>query len=100
MLSAVDKLHKLYSTTAEPVVWARSVGLEVVNELDTVKTALMMSAGSHRTNGSQTGWDLAVKGVKSVSQNLHSARMLGEGVAAMVGTGVQQLFKQAMTPKQ
>lgn len=99
MLSAVDKLHKLYSTTAEPVVWARSVGLEVVNELDTVKTALMMSAGSHRTNGSQVGWDLAAKGVESVARNLHSARILGEGMAGMAGAGVQQLLRQATTPR-
>ena len=49
MLSAVDKLHKLYTATAEPVVWARSVGLEVINELDTVKTALMMSAAFSAT---------------------------------------------------
>lgn len=99
MLSAVDKLHKLYTTTAEPVVWARSVGLEVINELDTVKTALMMSAGSHRTISSQAGWDLAAKGVESVSRNLHSARMIGEGVAGMVSAGVQQLFRQATTPR-
>ncbi len=34
MMSAVDKLHKLYASTAPPVVWARSTGVEVLNELD------------------------------------------------------------------
>lgn len=42
-------MHKLYASTAPPVVWARSVGLEVVNELDSVKAALMFSAGASST---------------------------------------------------
>lgn len=46
LLSATDKLHRLYAATAQPIVWARSVGLEIVNELDTLKAAIMMSAGS------------------------------------------------------
>lgn len=46
LLSAVDKLHKLYSSTASPIVWSRSVGLEIVNELDTLKAAIMASAGA------------------------------------------------------
>ena len=46
IMSACDKLHKLYSATAEPIVWARSVGVEVLNELDTVKAAMMLAAGS------------------------------------------------------
>ncbi|KAG9020626.1 putative ubiquinone biosynthesis monooxygenase, partial [Tulasnella sp. UAMH 9824] len=44
LLSATDKLHKLYGTTFPPVVWARSAGLEVINELESVKSVLMMNA--------------------------------------------------------
>jgi 2-polyprenyl-6-methoxyphenol hydroxylase-like FAD-dependent oxidoreductase len=44
-LSAVDKFHKLCSPRLLPAVWARSVGLGVVNELDTIKAALMIAAG-------------------------------------------------------
>ncbi|KAH7885844.1 hypothetical protein F5I97DRAFT_1875893 [Phlebopus sp. FC_14] len=48
VMSAVDKLHKIYASTFGPVVWTRTVGLEVVNELDCVKAALMMDAGGGR----------------------------------------------------
>jgi ubiquinone biosynthesis monooxygenase Coq6 len=48
VMSAVDKLHKIYSSNLDPIVWARSVGLEVLNELDSVKAALMMDAGGNR----------------------------------------------------
>ncbi|KAH9973508.1 hypothetical protein BGW80DRAFT_1307716 [Lactifluus volemus] len=34
MMSAVGELHKLYASTAPPIVWARNTGLEVLNELD------------------------------------------------------------------
>ncbi|KAJ8095220.1 putative ubiquinone biosynthesis monooxygenase [Marasmius tenuissimus] len=51
VMAACDKLHKLYSTTLPPVVWARSMGLEVVNELDSIKAALMMTAGSTPATG-------------------------------------------------
>jgi ubiquinone biosynthesis monooxygenase Coq6 len=57
IMSAVDKLHKIYSTTAAPVVWARSTGLEILNELDTLKSAVMLSAGA---KPSSTGAQLDV----------------------------------------
>ena len=34
-MSTVDKLHKLYVSIVPPAVWARSTGVEVLNELDT-----------------------------------------------------------------
>ena len=34
-MSTVDKLRKLCSSIVPPVVWARSTGVEVLNELDT-----------------------------------------------------------------
>jgi ubiquinone biosynthesis monooxygenase Coq6 len=93
-MSAVDKLHKLYSTTAAPVVWARSVGLEVVNELDTLKAAFMLSAGARtdvrRTAGS-TGWALAAKGVEGAADVLGGARMVGGVLRGLVGAGMQEL---------
>jgi ubiquinone biosynthesis monooxygenase Coq6 len=46
MLSGVDKLSKLYGTRTGPVVWLRSVGLEVVNEWTGVKEAFMGVAGA------------------------------------------------------
>jgi len=47
MTSAVDKLHKLYASTAPPIVWARSTGVEVLNELDVFKSGIIGAAGGH-----------------------------------------------------
>ncbi|KAF5388673.1 hypothetical protein D9757_004742 [Collybiopsis confluens] len=46
IMSACDKLHKLYRVSSGPIVQLRSVGLEILNELDSIKAALMMTAGS------------------------------------------------------
>ena len=75
-MSAVDKLHKLYSATLEPVVWARSVALEVANELDAVKAGRMMDAGGGRTMGSGWEWNLLARGVEGLAIGLSAARML------------------------
>ncbi|EPT03785.1 hypothetical protein FOMPIDRAFT_1142104 [Fomitopsis schrenkii] len=95
MLSAVDKLHKLYSVTAEPVVWARSVGLEVLNELDTIKAALMMSAGStRRTNPASVGWSVAANSLQTFAKTASEVKGVGEVVTGLAGATVQGLFKQ------
>jgi len=78
VMSAVDKLHKLYSSTLEPVVWARSVGLEVLNELDSVKAALMMDAGGGHFGGS--GWNVLARGVEGLASGLSAARTLGRTI--------------------
>lgn len=44
MLGVVDKLQKLYSASSGPVVWGRSLGLDIVNSLGPVKGALMGAA--------------------------------------------------------
>ncbi|PNS20882.1 ubiquinone biosynthesis monooxygenase COQ6 [Sphaceloma murrayae] len=44
MIGAVDKLHKLYSAGSGPVVWARSLGLDLVNRAGWVKGAFMRAA--------------------------------------------------------
>ena len=93
MLAAVDKLHKLYSSTFEPVVWARSVGLEVINELDAVKAALMISAGSG-TEMRSAGWDLAAGGVGRMDSAVDGLKVLGQGLITMVGMGLQELGKK------
>ncbi|KAF5331473.1 hypothetical protein D9758_015502 [Tetrapyrgos nigripes] len=46
IMSICDKLHKLYSTTFGPVVQLRTMGLEMLNEFDSIKAALMSIAGS------------------------------------------------------
>lgn len=44
MLGVVDKLQKLYSASSGPVVWGRSLGLDLVNKLGPLKGALMGAA--------------------------------------------------------
>ncbi|KZT25240.1 ubiquinone biosynthesis hydrox [Neolentinus lepideus HHB14362 ss-1] len=106
LLSAVDKLHKLYASTAAPLVWARSVGLEVVNELDAVKAALMMSAGADsvsvdrerdRVWGSADPlvWGAVAKGVEGLAGAVGAAAMLGQVVKGAVGNGIQGLLRDA-----
>ncbi|GBE86276.1 ubiquinone biosynthesis hydrox [Sparassis latifolia] len=98
MLAAMDKLHKLYAQTAAPIVWARSVGVEVLNELDTIKAAMMVSAGSAGPSARTSGWSLAVGGVERFARTVDSTRRVADGVAGLVGAGVQGLLKQ-MTPR-
>ena len=95
-MSACDKLHKLYSSTAEPIVWARSVGVEVLNELDSVKAALMLNAGSRATRGTsrtQIGASFAADGIETLARSMSGVRTLTEGVAGMVGTGVRRVLQ-------
>ena len=96
-MSACDKLHKLYSSTSEPVVWARSVGVEVLNELDSVKAALMLSAGSRssraRPSGRQVGVHFAADAVENIARSLSGVDTLTRGVAGMVGEGLQRALQ-------
>lgn len=101
LMSAVDKLHKLYSSTLEPVVWARSVGLEVLNEFDSIKAAIMMNAGAYSDRGNKaegTGWAMAAKGVEGLATGAATAKVVGRGIAGMVGMGIQSLLKTTGTP--
>lgn len=91
LMGAIDKLHKLYSTTFEPLVWARSVGVEVLNELDSVKAALMMTAGAEKgTIGGGTTWSLAAKGVETLVGSASTAKNIVGGIFA---AGLQEVLK-------
>ncbi|KAF5383600.1 hypothetical protein D9615_003491 [Tricholomella constricta] len=99
LMGAIDKLHKLYTTTFEPVVWARSVGVEVLNEFDSVKAALMMMAGArdHKVDKTAAGWNLAAKGVEGLAASVGAAKLLGGGIGGMMGAGLQGLLKATST---
>ena len=45
VLGTCDKLQKLYSVAGGPVVWARSLGLDIVDKLGPLKGLLMSAAG-------------------------------------------------------
>lgn len=89
VMSAIDKLHKVYSSTSQPVVWARSVGLEVINELDSVKAALMINAGAGSRLQNASGWDLLAKSAESLAGLASTSKMIG----AAVSVGIQELAK-------
>lgn len=91
VMSAVDKLHKLYSSTLEPVVWVRSVGLEVLNELDSVKTALMMDAGA--SSSGSLGWKDVARGIEGLAGVLRTGGIFGQGFGSMVNTTISELSK-------
>jgi len=96
-MSAIDKLHKLYSNDMEPIVWARSVGIEVLNELDSLKTAIMTMAGA------QTGpvgkeaptrnftWDFAGNAVQTFAGTGKAVEILQGAVWNVVRSSIQNL---------
>ncbi|KAJ6518714.1 ubiquinone biosynthesis hydrox [Mycena sanguinolenta] len=92
IMSVMDKLHKLYSTSFEPVVWARSAGLEVVNELDSVKAALMMQASGKRLEDA-SAWDAGASVVENLAAATDAARVIGTGVSGIFGAALQSLLK-------
>ncbi|KAG8819667.1 putative ubiquinone biosynthesis monooxygenase [Serendipita sp. 399] len=88
-MSSVDKLWKLYTNNVGPIVWARSVGVEVLNEWSGLKEAVMRFAGSDEDSmkpsgaGSDSHTPLGVTlpgilaaAVENVSGALHGARTL------------------------
>ncbi|KAI8084999.1 uncharacterized protein BX664DRAFT_338303 [Halteromyces radiatus] len=44
MISACDKMHRLFGTDAAPIAWLRSFGLSTLNNLDSVKSEIMKYA--------------------------------------------------------
>lgn len=95
ILAAVDKLHKLYTTEFEPVVWARSTGLEIVNELDSLKAAIMMTAGADsQRSGMAAGWDVMSNGLQTVESVARLARTIGGGMGGILGAGAHALTKK------
>ncbi|KAJ7180586.1 hypothetical protein C8R46DRAFT_886560 [Mycena filopes] len=96
IMSVMDKLHKLYSTSFEPVVWARSVGLEIVNEFDSVKAALMMEA-SGKGLGEGSVWDLAAKGSQGFAAAVNAAQIIRTSASGLVVGAIQQGISKAAT---
>lgn len=108
-MSACDKLHKLYSTSFGPLVQLRSVGLEVLNELDSIKSAIMMSAGSvsrtdrplsYNSDVRSAFFDLAAKGVENIGAAAHVAHVVRSGLAGLAVNALQNLATSAASSQQ
>lgn len=93
MISATDKLQKVYGTRLGPIVWARSVGLEVVNEWTGLKGGLMRAAGGSVECGGPHGgdgglvWMAAASGVEAISAVFTTGRTLGGVVGNLLVSG-------------
>ncbi|SRR6266478_5966429 len=100
MMSAVDKLHKLYASTAPPVVWARSTGVEVLNELDRLKAGIILAAGGRSSAGSVPGspWEMVAGGVEALVSGTRVVGAVGTGLKSVAGDILQQLAKVASVP--
>ena len=92
MMAVIDKLHKIYSSTSEPLVWARSVGIEVLNEIDTVKTAMISAAGANSATGEGQGWTQVAVGIENLTRGLNTAKLVSDGVVGGLGTRLQRVL--------
>ncbi|GAV99750.1 ubiquinone biosynthesis hydrox [Lentinula edodes] len=103
IMSACDKLHKIYGTSSGPLVQLRSVGLEVLNELDSIKAAIMMSAGSvSQTNDKYLSYNgdfrtmvfnVAAKGVENINTAAQVAQIIRGGLGGLAVNAIQNLAK-------
>jgi ubiquinone biosynthesis monooxygenase Coq6 len=96
LLLATDTLHKLYGTTAPPVVWARSTGLEVINELSTIKGALMGVAGASASNANISWWNAAATGVETLAGAGDMLRAVGGGLKDAITKSSSNLMQSGI----
>ncbi|CUA78090.1 ubiquinone biosynthesis monooxygenase Coq6 [Rhizoctonia solani] len=88
LLLATDSLHKVYGTDAAPIVWARSTGLEIINELSAIKGALMGVAGASPGNVGTSWWNAAATGIEGLAGAGDVLRAVGGGLKdAITKTG-------------
>ena len=90
MMSAVDKLHKLYASTAGPVVWARSTWVEALNEPDGLKAGIMGAAAgdsesSARGGGASFLWGAVAGGVEVLVGGTRMAGAVGSSLRSIAG---------------
>lgn len=77
-------------------MWARSVGLEVVNELGSLKAALMGAAGAQGAGNSDTaaaGWGAAVRGVEVLNRGVQIGKVVVNGAGSIVAGLAQTVLK-------
>lgn len=78
--SFIDKLHKLYAVEhSKPIVWARSTGVEILNELPSLKGAMMGTAGAAQEGlgGNSLGRAGLFKGLARAVEFADGARGIG-----------------------
>ena len=101
VMSVVDKLHKLYASTAPPVVWARSTGVEVLNELDALKAGIVGAAGGQPSSaraGASSFWGAVAGGVETLAGGARVGEAVGSGLRSVAGGILQQLVRATAGP--
>ncbi len=100
MMSVVDKLHKLYARTEPPVVWARSTGIEVFNELDTLKAGIIRASGGQSSTGSAPGspWEIVPSAVEALVGGSRVVGAVEASLKSVAGSILQQLARVASVP--
>ncbi|KAI9626178.1 hypothetical protein H4Q26_015927 [Puccinia striiformis f. sp. tritici PST-130] len=96
VMATVDKLNKLYSLETPPIVWARSVGVEVLNELPGLKAAMMGSAGGTPGTASSNGpWPA----IATAYETAQKARVIVEGLGSIAAGAIVSTIHRATAPK-
>lgn len=88
VISATDHLNTLYTSNLSAVIWARSTGLEVLNELDFVKTLIMGGAGATPKGGKMGVWGNVAEGIEGVGKAVGFLKAVG----GMAGMALAQSF--------
>ena len=105
VLSACDHLASLYGRTDPVSVWARSTGVEVLNELGPVKDLIMRRAGSAdrggttaTTGGSSShdagAWGAVASVLERAGQVKDVADVLGRAAISQAGARLSRLIVQ------
>ncbi|POW19276.1 hypothetical protein PSHT_04881 [Puccinia striiformis] len=96
VMATVDKLNKLYSLETPPIVWVRSVGVEVLNELPGLKAAMMGSAGGTPGTASSNGpWPA----IATAYETAQKARVIVEGLGSIAAGAIVSTIHRATAPK-
>lgn len=100
VMSTVDKLNKIYSTEIPPLVWARSVGVEVLNEIPALKSVMMGNAGGKFKNLSSSNSAGGIWGnVADVYEGLLKAQALFNAVGSFASSTALSAIHRATAPK-
>lgn len=90
-MATVDKLNKLYSLEASPIVWARSVGVEVLNEIPVLKNAMMDTAGGNSHPTSSGPWSM----IADAYETIEKVKYLTTGLARVGVGAVSSMIQRA-----
>jgi hypothetical protein len=94
LLSTTDKLHHIFGTRMPIVNWARSTGMDLINEMTPVKRALMervgANAGAKEKSWYEAGAD-TLDGWKTVKSLAGIARA---GAGQLISNGARKLLER------